>query len=87
VQWSQNNVTKFDPDNNSVVLSDGSTLKYDYLVVANGIESRWVIPGAGNPTTGFAANVASIYGGPVEAARTYVLVSGIKPGDKVRITD
>ncbi|KAG0739789.1 hypothetical protein G6F57_004276 [Rhizopus arrhizus] len=40
-EWIQDKVTSFDPDNNTVKLSDGQTVGYDYLVVAAGIQINW----------------------------------------------
>lgn len=39
--WIRHAVTSFDPDNNSVRLDDQSTVKYDYLIVAPGIQLNW----------------------------------------------
>lgn len=39
--WIQKRVTRLDPDNNKVALSDGETISYDYLVVAAGIQINW----------------------------------------------
>ncbi|MEE9374221.1 MAG: FAD/NAD(P)-binding oxidoreductase [Saprospiraceae bacterium] len=44
--WIKEFVTTFDPDNNSVSLSDGSTVTYDVLIVTAGIQLNWdAIPG------------------------------------------
>lgn len=61
VDWIQNRVASFDPDNNTVALEDGSTIGYDYLVVAAGIQLDWgAIPGlkesVGKPGTGVCSN-------------------------------
>ncbi|CAO3690404.1 unnamed protein product [Rhizopus microsporus] len=40
-EWIQDKVVSFDPDNNTVKLSDGQTVGYDYLVVAAGIQINW----------------------------------------------
>ncbi|KAI9252999.1 hypothetical protein BY458DRAFT_522449 [Sporodiniella umbellata] len=40
-EWIQDKVTSFDPDNNTVKLSDGQTVGYEYLVVAAGIQINW----------------------------------------------
>ena len=37
LNWNQNAVTSFDPDNNTISLSDGSTATYDVLVVNPGL--------------------------------------------------
>ncbi|TPX57184.1 hypothetical protein SpCBS45565_g08266 [Spizellomyces sp. 'palustris'] len=44
-EWLQKRVTKIDPEN-QVVLTDGKEIKYDFLVVASGINVDWdKIPG------------------------------------------
>ncbi|ORX49489.1 FAD/NAD(P)-binding domain-containing protein [Hesseltinella vesiculosa] len=40
-EWIQDRVTKLDPDNNQVELSNGERVGYDYLVVAAGIQINW----------------------------------------------
>ncbi|KAI8391835.1 uncharacterized protein BYT42DRAFT_558225 [Radiomyces spectabilis] len=40
-EWIQDKVTKLDPDNNQVVLSNGKTVEYEYLVMAAGIQINW----------------------------------------------
>lgn len=40
-EWIQQRVIRLDPDNNSVGLSNGETIGYDYLVVAAGIQINW----------------------------------------------
>ena len=39
--WIQDSVTQMEPDTNHVVLSNGQTIGYDYLVVAAGIQINW----------------------------------------------
>jgi len=41
VTWIQEYITAFDPDQNQVVLKNGDTISYDYLVVALGIQIDW----------------------------------------------
>ncbi|WP_298406942.1 FAD/NAD(P)-binding oxidoreductase [uncultured Chloroflexus sp.] len=41
VTWIKEKVTAFDPDNNSLTLSNGETITYDFLVVALGIQIDW----------------------------------------------
>lgn len=60
-EWIKDAVASFDPDNNSVTLSDGSTHTYDVLVVAAGIQIDWdAIKGlkesVGKPGTGVCSN-------------------------------
>lgn len=40
-KWIKQKVTAFQPEKNAVTLGDGSTLTYDYLVVAPGIQLNW----------------------------------------------
>ncbi len=45
-EWIQQFVASFDPENNSLQTKDGSTISYDFLVVAAGIQINWdAIPG------------------------------------------
>ena len=41
VEWVKKGVSSFDPENNSITLSDNSTIKYDVLVVAAGMQLNW----------------------------------------------
>jgi sulfide:quinone oxidoreductase len=41
VEWIKKGVVSFDPENNSIFLSDNSTIKYDVLVVAAGMQLNW----------------------------------------------
>lgn len=36
--WYQTAVSGFDPENNEVFTNDGSKIKYDYLIVAMGLQ-------------------------------------------------
>lgn len=39
--WIKNTVQSFNPTQNEVILNDGNSIQYDYLVVAAGIEINW----------------------------------------------
>ena len=41
VEWIKQYVTGFDPEKNMVVLENGESLEYDYLIVAAGIQLNW----------------------------------------------
>src|SRR3546814_13885608 len=41
VRWIRGAVATFEPDRNQVTLEDGTTIGYDYLVVAPGIALDW----------------------------------------------
>ncbi|HID51187.1 MAG TPA: NAD(P)/FAD-dependent oxidoreductase [Anaerolineae bacterium] len=61
VDWVQDRVESFDPDNNSVTTAGSGDITYDYLVVAAGIQLDWgKIPGlkesVGKPGTGVCSN-------------------------------
>ncbi|MDP7320759.1 MAG: FAD/NAD(P)-binding oxidoreductase [Bacteriovoracaceae bacterium] len=40
-EWIQDSISQFEPEENQVLLSDGSKIKYDCLVVAAGIQINW----------------------------------------------
>ncbi|WP_072013952.1 FAD/NAD(P)-binding oxidoreductase [Myxosarcina sp. GI1] len=40
-KWIQDYVTTFDPDRNTIILTQGLKIKYDYLVVCPGIQIDW----------------------------------------------
>jgi sulfide:quinone oxidoreductase len=40
VDWIRAGAAEFDPDNNKVTTADGRSIKYDYLVVATGMQVR-----------------------------------------------
>lgn len=59
--WIKEYVSAFDPDNNSVSLTDGSKVTYDVLLVTAGIQINWdAIPGltesVGKPGSGVVSN-------------------------------
>lgn len=59
--WIQDAAARFDPENNTVTTEGGTTLSYDYLVMAAGIQIDWdKIPGlkesVGKPGTGVCSN-------------------------------
>ncbi|CAG8515836.1 31203_t:CDS:2, partial [Racocetra persica] len=61
-EWIKNEATKVDPENNTVILQDGQQVKYDYLVVATGIQVNWdKIKGLPESMTKPNSNVTSIY--------------------------
>jgi sulfide:quinone oxidoreductase len=41
VNWIKDFVTKFDPENNTLITKDGTQVSYDFLVVAPGIQLDW----------------------------------------------
>lgn len=62
VTWLKKSVTTFQPEQNKVSLADGSTVDYDYLVVAAGIQIDWdKIPGLKEGLEKEDSGVVSIY--------------------------
>lgn len=59
-KWIKQKVTAFQPEQNALTLGDGSTLTYDYLVVAPGIQLDWSAV-KGLPETLGKNNVCSNY--------------------------
>lgn len=60
--WVQKSVQSFDPDKNQVTLEDGSSVDYDYLVVAAGIQTDWnKIPGLIDGLEQEGSGVVSVY--------------------------
>ncbi len=54
--------SEFNPNQNTVSLSDGSQLPYDYLVVATGLRTRWdLVPGLQEALNDPSCPVVSIY--------------------------
>lgn len=41
VEWIRARVTSFEPEKNQVMLSDGTLVAYQYLIVATGIQMNW----------------------------------------------
>jgi NADPH-dependent 2,4-dienoyl-CoA reductase/sulfur reductase-like enzyme len=61
-KWIQQSAAKIDPENNTVVLADGTKVEYDFLVVSAGIESHWDgIPGLKEALDDENSGVVSIY--------------------------
>ena len=42
----RHSVVAIDPDNRRIVLQDGDEVDYDFVIVATGTKSLWVVPGA-----------------------------------------
>jgi len=71
VNWVRGMVNEYDPDNNQVKVSNGETLKYDYLIVACGLQLRYErIEGMDTRLIGQGKGVGSVYAGIEEAAAT-----------------
>mmetsp|Transcript_26154 Transcript_26154/g.44090 ORF Transcript_26154/g.44090 Transcript_26154/m.44090 type:complete len:466 (+) Transcript_26154:21-1418(+) len=79
-KWVQKSVVSKDPENNMVKLSDGSTISYDYLVVAAGIQQDWSkTPGLKDAIEDKNSGVVSIYDYKY-AQKTWEAIQGFKGG-------
>lgn len=84
VEWIQEGVKAFQPDDNTVELGSGERIGYDYLVVCTGIELNWekiegLIETLGK--NGVCSNYA-----PDQAQYTWTCVQGLKSGAKAVFT-
>jgi len=78
--WVKEMVAEFNPDANSVTLSDGSELKYETLVVALGLELKLgKIPGLEELLHDPKSNVTTNYL-PTTCTKTYELLKNFKGG-------
>ncbi|KAI8096641.1 uncharacterized protein BX664DRAFT_324520 [Halteromyces radiatus] len=80
-EWIQDKVTKLDPDNNQVQLSNGEVLGYDYLVVAAGIQINWDQIKGLKEALG-KDGVTSNYS-PESVQKTYPFIQNFKGGNAV----
>lgn len=78
VTWLRQAATSFQPENNQVTLTDGSTVTYDVLIVAPGIRLAWEQI-AGLPETLAQNGVTSNYRGDL-APYTWQLVQQMQGG-------
>ncbi|MCG5514582.1 MULTISPECIES: NAD(P)/FAD-dependent oxidoreductase [unclassified Ectothiorhodospira] len=71
VSWIQDMVAEYDPDNNRVITDDGRTVKYDYLMVATGLQINYTdIEGMSTDLIG-QRGVGCVYDRPDHAQRTW----------------
>lgn len=84
--WIKKAAASFDPDNNTVTTEDGTTIGYDFLVVAPGIQLDWdKIPGlkesVGQPGTGVVSNYTY-----ETVPMTWEALQQLEPGDNALFT-
>ncbi|MCB0035414.1 MAG: NAD(P)/FAD-dependent oxidoreductase [Anaerolineales bacterium] len=83
VDWIQDYVATFDPDNNSVTTKSGDTITYDYLVVAAGIQIDWnAIPGLAESVGKAGTGVCSNYSYETVAS-TWDNIKSLKSGTAI----
>ena len=71
IQWISESVTEFHPDQNKVMTSKGTTVSYDYLIVATGLELRYdMIEGLDTREIG-SNGIHSIYFSPEAGIASY----------------
>lgn len=85
-EWIKQAAVSFDPENNTVTTEDGTTIGYDYLVVAPGIQLDWEkIPGlaesVGTPGTGVVSNYTY-----ETVPMTWETMQRLQPGDRALFT-
>ncbi|MGE4339233.1 MAG: NAD(P)/FAD-dependent oxidoreductase [Pigmentiphaga sp.] len=72
VEWIQEMIASFEPDANIVVTASGQRIRYDYLVVATGLELHYdAIEGMDVAAIG-RHGLGSVYASPAAAAATWV---------------
>src|SRR5690606_13312030 len=75
VEWLQETVAEIDPEANKVVTSRGTSIPYDFLVVATGLVLRYEeIEGMDRSLIG-KEGIASIYNGPDAALASWQALS------------
>lgn len=84
VRWIRATAKTFDPANNSVGLSDGETLTYDYLVVCTGVKLDWDKIEGLTATLG-RNGVCSNYS-PTYMTYTWDCLQALKPGSRAVFT-
>jgi len=78
--WVREKVAEFNPDTNSVILSDGSELKYESLVVAVGLELKLgKVPGLEELLYDPKSNVSTNYL-PTTCTKTFEMLKNFKGG-------
>lgn len=61
-KWVKSSASTIDPEKNTVTLADGTTVEYDYLVVAAGLATDWTgLPGLDDAMKDESSGVVSIY--------------------------
>ena len=61
-KWVKGSCEKCDPNNNTLTLSDNTTITYDYLIVTPGMQIDWMkIPGLKESLEKDGSGVGSIY--------------------------
>lgn len=79
--WIKDSVVKFEPRKNTVKLSNGDYVTYDYMLVATGVQLRWdMIKGLpdGLDTPGVCSNFS-----PHHCTKTYQELNSVKSGNCV----
>ena len=84
VTWVREAAAYFDPEKNAVITKEGKVYKYDYMIVAPGIQLNWnAVSGLSDTIgkNGVTSNYSFNY-----APYTYECLKNIKPGDTILFT-
>ena len=84
VRWIKEAAAIFQPQENTVITTEGNTYTYDYLIVAPGIQLNWGDVKGLKETigkNGVTSNYSYLY-----APYTYECLKAIKPGDTILFT-
>ncbi|XP_012258148.2 sulfide:quinone oxidoreductase, mitochondrial [Athalia rosae] len=79
-KWVKDKVTKFDPKSNTVIVGNGDSIEYEYLIVATGLQLHWdKIPGLKEALKDDKVPVCSIYG-PDTVEKVFKIIKNTKSG-------
>uniref|UniRef100_A0AC34GX22 Peptidase S1 domain-containing protein n=1 Tax=Panagrolaimus sp. ES5 TaxID=591445 RepID=A0AC34GX22_9BILA len=81
VKWIQSSVAEFQPEQNKLNLNDNTAVRYDYLVIATGLQLRYDII-KGLPAALETPGVCSIYD-PKYAEKTFKEISSFSKGNAI----
>ncbi|XP_076631160.1 sulfide quinone oxidoreductase [Colletes latitarsis] len=79
-KWLQESVMRFEPEQNEIIMSNGDTVQYKYMIVAMGLQLHWEkVPGLIDGLRDHTSQVCSIYG-PETVANVFSKISKTKDG-------
>ncbi|MCH8497368.1 MAG: FAD-dependent oxidoreductase [Marinobacter sp.] len=87
VKWVKESVAAFDPDHNRVFTHSGTSVPYDYLLVATGVEIRFDLVDGLNPNLIGQHGIACVYDTPEHGAATARVINElVERGGKALMT-
>ena len=75
VDWIRDSVVAFEPERNRVHLQRGTTVDYDYLLVATGVELEFAAIDGMDPQLIGSNGIACVYDSPDHAVRTWQAIN------------